>query len=197
MEQQATLILASSSPRRQELIQTLGLPVVIRASLADETVEPGLSPSQIVETLSLRKAEAVVSSLTGEEGDVVIGSDTIVVLDGRVLGKPKDETDAAEMLGSLQGRAHEVFSGVAVVDVRTGRAVTAHRRTKVYMKPLDAEQIRRYILTGEPHDKAGAYGIQGMGATIVEKIEGDYFTVVGLPLALLTELLERFYIRVL
>lgn len=197
MEKQATLILASSSPRRRELIQTLGLPVVIRASEADETVKPGLTPAQIVETLSVRKAEAVRSTLARDEGTVVIGSDTIVVLDDRVLGKPKDETEAAEMLGSLQGRAHEVFSGVAVMDVPGRRTETAHRRTKVYMKPLSADQIASYIRTGEPRDKAGAYAIQGIGATIVEGIEGDYFNVVGLPLALLAELLGRFHIRVL
>jgi septum formation protein len=190
-----TLVLASSSPRRQELIRTLGIPYRIAVSDADETVELGLSPAEIVETLSLRKALVVWPQCQFSE--IVIGSDTIVVVDNEVLGKPKDAQDAAVMLERLQGRTHEVYSGVACIDAEDGRRHVSHRVTKVKMKPLQNEQIQRYIATGEPMDKAGSYGIQGLGATIVEGIEGDYFNVVGLPLSLLSELLTNFGVHVI
>ncbi len=198
MEKETELILASSSPRRQELIRSLGLPVRIIPSDADETVDEEWNPAKIVETLAERKAFAVIGSLPKEERKgVVIGSDTIVVLNGRVFGKPKDEADAADMLSMLQGRDHEVFSGVALIDAVGGRKLTSHRVTRVWMKRLDAERIRRYISTGEPKDKAGAYAIQGIGATIVDRIEGDYFNVVGLPLSMVSDMLEEMDIRVL
>ncbi|CAG7631085.1 dTTP/UTP pyrophosphatase [Paenibacillus solanacearum] len=194
------IILASSSPRRQELIRSLNLPYEIIVSSVDESTEPGLSPADIVEQLSGRKAQAVYERCKAEarygNGGVVVGSDTIVVLDGEVLGKPKDGEDALRMLRALQGREHEVFSGVAVIDMQTGERHVSHRRTNVRMKPLDDEKIRRYIATGEPMDKAGSYGIQGLGATIVEEIVGDYFSVVGLPMSLLSDLLARFDVAV-
>lgn len=190
---QKKLILASSSPRRQELIRSLQLPYEIRVSDVNEDTEPGLTPQEIVEQLSSRKAGAVfeaykVEQPEGTEG-IIIGSDTIVVLDDAVLGKPKDKQDAFRMLKGLQGRRHQVFSGVACIDLATGKALVSHQVTFVYMKPLTDEQIERYIGTGEPMDKAGSYAIQGLGATIVERIEGDYFNVVGLPLSLLSSLL--------
>ncbi len=189
MQSTATLILASSSPRRRELLQTLGLPFTVMTSDADETVEQEMSPAEVVETLSLRKARAVA----GKVGEgVVLGSDTIVVLDGRILGKPGDEAEAFRMLQSLQGREHTVYSGVALVDAATGRTEVAHQSTRVQIRPLSEREIRAYIATGEPMDKAGAYAIQGIGATIVEGIVGDYFTVVGLPLNLTARLLSRF-----
>lgn len=193
-----TLILASSSPRRQELIRSLGLPYIIRVSDADETVEGEITPSEMVEMLSLRKAATVREQLrsSGEQG-VIIGSDTIVVFDGKVLGKPADEQDSFRMLKWLQGATHQVYSGIACVDAATGKQAVAHRITQVRMKPLSDEQIWRYIATGEPKDKAGSYAIQGLGATIVDSIEGDYFNVVGLPLSLLSDLLLEFDIRVL
>lgn len=190
-----TLILASSSPRRQELIRFLQLPFVVQASDADETTAPGLTPSQIVEELSRRKALAVLSRLKADdsapEDGVVIGSDTIVVWQGEVLGKPQDEADAFRMLSALQGAEHEVYTGIACIgltadnapngeaggtevsvtrlpgavyttsaDRLTGscRMTVGHSVTKVGMKPLTDEQIRNYIRTGEPMDKAGAYG---------------------------------------
>ncbi|MGG1515772.1 Maf family protein [Paenibacillus oryzisoli] len=192
------LILASSSPRRQELIQSFGLPYIIRVSDADETVAQKMSPGQFVETLSLRKAATVREMLTLEEKNgVIIGSDTIVVLNDEILGKPVDEQDAHRMLKALQGNTHQVYSGVACVDAATGRHVVSHSMTHVRMKPMADEQIYRYIATGEPRDKAGSYAIQGIGATIVSGIEGDYFTVVGLPLALLSDMLLEFEIAVL
>ncbi|MCI3923615.1 Maf family protein [Paenibacillus sp. TRM 82003] len=191
------LILASSSPRRQELIRLLGLPVDVLPSDADETVEDGWTPSEVVERLSLRKAEAVRHRLEGRSG-VIVGSDTIVTLDGQVLGKPQDEEDAAAMLRALSGREHQVYSGVALIDAASGRSAVGHAATRVWMKRLDEERIRRYIATGEPRDKAGAYGIQGAGTLLVERIEGDFYNVVGLPVARVADMLEAsFGIRVL
>ena len=128
---------------------------------------------------------------------LVIGGDTIVVLDGTVLGKPKSGDHALQMLTQLQGRTHHVYSGLCIVDLATGATSVAHSRTAVTMRSLDEEQIRRYIATGEPHDKAGAYAIQGYGATLVTEIVGDYFTVVGLPLALLSDLLAQHGVHIL
>ncbi|WP_438444328.1 Maf family protein [Gorillibacterium sp. sgz5001074] len=196
-----TLVLASSSPRRQELIRSLMLPAVIRASDADESVEEGMAPAAIVEELSVRKARAVADRLAEEGQDpgrrIVIGSDTIVVLDGEVLGKPADKEDAEGMLRRLQGREHQVYSGVACLDPANGQLLVRHRMTRVHMKPLRPEQITRYVETGEPMDKAGSYAIQGLGATIVDEIEGDYFNVVGLPLSLLAAMLSDMGIEVL
>ncbi|KQX49095.1 Maf family protein [Paenibacillus sp. Root444D2] len=192
------LILASSSPRRQELIQSLGLPYIIRVSDADETVEEKISPAELVEVLSLRKAETVLEMLEASEKEgIIIGSDTVVVYHDEVLGKPVDEQDSFRMLKALQGSTHQVYSGVACVDAATGKQVVSHRVTHVKMKSMSDAQILRYIATGEPKDKAGSYAIQGIGATIVESIEGDHFTVVGLPLSLLSDLLLSFEIQVL
>ncbi|TLS53526.1 septum formation protein Maf [Paenibacillus antri] len=191
MTERKTLILASSSPRRQELIRLLGYPVEVVPSDADESVEDGWTPAEIVEELSLRKALAVLERLPDGAGGIVVGSDTIVVSNGRALGKPRDEEDAADMLRSLQGRPHEVYSGLALVDATTGGRSVAHRMTRVWMKPMDERRIRNYIATGEPSDKAGAYAIQGFGASLVERMDGDYFTVVGLPVSLAADLLER------
>ncbi|MDD9269867.1 Maf family protein [Paenibacillus sp. GCM10023248] len=192
------LILASSSPRRQELIQALGLPYIIRVSDADETVEGKITPAELVEVLSIRKASTVREMLdAADKHGIIIGSDTVVVLHDEVLGKPVDEADSFRMLQALQGTTHQVYSGVACVDAATGREVVSHSVTHVRMKAMSDEQIRRYIATGEPKDKAGSYAIQGIGATIVESIEGDYFTVVGLPLSLLSDLLLNFDIQVL
>jgi septum formation protein len=193
------LILASSSPRRQELIRTLGLAYEIKISDVNEHTEPGMSPADIVEHLSSRKARAVyeIYKEQGQHSGIVIGSDTIVVLGGEVLGKPRDREDAARMLASLQGRTHHVYSGISCVDLQDGRELLAHRVTAVFMKPLTDSQIEHYIETGEPMDKAGSYAIQGVGATIIERIEGDYFNVVGLPMSLLSDLLRQFDIAVL
>ncbi|MET3290415.1 UNVERIFIED_CONTAM: septum formation protein [Brevibacillus sp. OAP136] len=188
------LILASGSPRRKELLHALGFPFVVQSSDVDESCDADLAPEAIVEELSLRKANAVAAEKTS---GLVLGSDTIVVLDNQVLGKPQDEAEAFRMLKSLTGREHVVFSGVALVDAASGRHEVAHSSTKVRMRPMSDEEILAYIATKEPMDKAGAYAIQGIGATIVEGIVGDYFTVVGLPLALTADLLKRFDLHVL
>jgi len=191
------LILASSSPRRQELIRALGVPYQVKVSDVDETTPDDWSPAQIVETLAVRKAQAVAERLKPDEQGIVIGADTIVVIDNRVLGKPKDERDAEFMLQLLQGRTHLVYSGVACLNSADGRLSVAHRITDVHMKPLTEKQIARYVASGEPMDKAGSYAIQGLGATIVESIEGCYFNVVGLPLSLLANMLADFGVEVL
>jgi septum formation protein len=189
-----TLILASGSPRRKELLQNLGLPFTVAVSDVDETVPSGWKPAYIVEQLSLRKAEAVAKSLS--EG-LVLGSDTIVVLDDVILGKPDSEDHAFEMLSALQGREHTVYTGVSLVDAATGQREWAHSATRVRIRAMTEQEIRAYIATGEPLDKAGSYAIQGIGATIVEGIVGDYFTVVGLPLHLTAQLLKRFGVTIL
>ncbi|BAH42808.1 septum formation protein Maf [Brevibacillus brevis NBRC 100599] len=188
------LILASSSPRRRELLQTLGLSFTVITSDVDETTAEHLTASEVVEELSLRKAKEVASRLT--EG-VVLGSDTVVVLDDQILGKPIDEMDAYRMLSMLQGQEHTVYSGVALIDVETGRTEVSHSLTHVRIRALTEQEIKSYIATGEPMDKAGSYAIQGIGATIVEGINGDYFTVVGLPLGLTSTLLTRFGMPIL
>ncbi|GLX69536.1 Maf-like protein [Paenibacillus glycanilyticus] len=195
------LVLASSSPRRKELVASLGLslPVSILSSDVGESVPSEWTPAHIVEQLALRKANATASILVERHEELlslVVGADTIVVVDGQVLGKPKDHEDALLMLRSLQGREHEVYTGVACVIAQSGEATVAHRMTKVYMKPMSDEVLKRYIATGEPQDKAGAYGIQGLGSTMVEKIEGCYFNVVGLPVSLLSDMLAQYEIYV-
>lgn len=184
------LILASASPRRHELIQTLGLPVHIQASDVDESTPHDWTPQQVVEQLALRKARAIADQSTADA--IVVGSDTIVVCDQQILGKPQDRAQAIQMVASLQGRSHFVFSGIACVDIRTGQSEVDHRITKVTMKPLTVEQIERYVDSGEPMDKAGAYAIQGIGSMFIEEIEGCYFNVVGLPVSALAELLKKF-----
>ncbi|MFC7393405.1 Maf family protein [Scopulibacillus cellulosilyticus] len=195
---QRKLILASSSPRRRELIHTLGLPVEIKKNDVDETINKNMTPSEVVKELSLRKANAAYAACKEDnEHGIIVGSDTIVVLDGKRLGKPKNKDDAFHMLNMLQGNIHEVYSGIACIDSESGKTQVNDSMTRVKIKTLSSEQIKRYINTGEPMDKAGAYGIQGLGATFVKKIDGDYFTVVGLPLALLADMLGEFDIQVI
>ncbi|CAM3083844.1 Maf family protein [Paenibacillus sediminis] len=192
------LILASTSPRRQELIASLQIPFTIVPSHVDEDTPSDWTPEQVVRGLALRKAQAVFDQLKGDRPEaVIVGSDTIVELDGRILGKPKDDNEAVSMLTSLQGRTHRVFTGVACIHGVTGDTLVEHRVTSVTMKPLSHSKIVSYVKSGEPRDKAGAYAIQGLGATIVESIEGCYFNVVGLPISLLTDMLEKFGVQVL
>jgi len=225
------LYLASSSPRRQELVRLLGLPHEVRVSAADETTAPGLAPADIVSSLALRKAFTVHRGGLPEPG-VILGADTIVVADGRVLGKPKHDQEACDMLQMLQGRTHEVYSGVALVDSEwncdsdsdaaaavgsasfrsaaqavgelasyrqlaadesgQARVLSGYSVSRVTFRPMSAAEIRAYAATGEPKDKAGAYAVQGIGAVFVEKLEGDFFSVMGLPLCLLYPMLQQF-----
>lgn len=188
------IILASGSPRRQQLLAGLGLQFKVQLSDIDEELAEEYSPNQIVEFLARRKVEAVKKNVN--QG-LVIGSDTIVVLEDDILGKPRDEQEAFDMLSRLQGNRHVVFSGLAIVDVEENKWKVAHQSTKVTMGSLTPEEIKNYIRTKEPMDKAGAYAIQGIGATLIEKIEGDYFTVVGLPLRLTAQFLREFGVDIL
>lgn len=196
MERQ--IILASTSPRRRELIASLHIPFEVIPSDVDELTPEHWQPEQIVCELSERKARSVYTSVKSSRiNAVIVGSDTIVVRDGIVLGKPKNIDEAAAMLRSLQGRTHTVLTGIACIDVTDGKSRVEYRSTEVTMRPLSEEEIVAYAATGEGLDKAGAYGIQGIGATIVSSINGCYFNVVGLSLSLLTEMLKDFNVKVL
>ncbi len=192
------IILASTSPRRQELISSLRIPYEIKPSHAEEDTPEDWTPREIVEGLALRKAEAVHQTCLGlTEPSIIVGSDTIVLLDNQALGKPKDDQDAYGMLSSLQGKTHEVYTGVACIEVLTGRTLIRHRVTAVTMKPLSDRKIQAYVNSGEPFDKAGSYAIQGLGATLIDSIHGCYFNVVGLPLSLLSDMLSELGMDVL
>ncbi len=190
--QNKKLILASGSPRRKEILEKAGFDFEIRVSDADESIEFG-TPADLVEKLSLIKAKDVANLVKAEgKHGLVIGADTVVALDGLVYGKPKDKEEAFEMLKSLRGRAHSVFTGVSLVDSISGRRMTFHDETKVFFKNPSDDELKAYIEGGEPMDKAGAYAIQGEGAFLIERIEGDYLNVVGLPLEKLKENLSLF-----
>jgi len=191
------IILASGSPRRRELLSLLGLPFEVITSEADEYTPPEWTPERIVRSLALRKAEAVAANSNQQQNAVIVGSDTIVVLDGLVLGKPVDEQDSRDTLKLLQGRSHQVYTGIACIGLPEGRTAVDYRVTTVTMRGLSPEEIDAYVATGEPADKAGSYAIQGLGATLVDKIDGCYFNVVGLPVSLLSGMLSEFGIQVL
>ncbi|HHY37573.1 MAG TPA: septum formation inhibitor Maf [Clostridia bacterium] len=187
------LILASSSPRRIDLLRGLGLSFEIMPGDVSETVLPHEGPSELVERLALSKAKHVAASLGDDvpgERSVVIGADTVVVLGGRILGKPRSRDEAYEMLKELQGRTHEVYSGVAVVCSDESFERVAHEVTMVTMRHLTDGEIRAYVATGEPMDKAGAYAVQGKGALLISSIAGCYYNVVGLPLTRLCLMLR-------
>ncbi|MCC8023669.1 MAG: Maf family protein [Clostridiales bacterium] len=177
------LVLASASPRRQELLALLDTDFIVKPADVDETLPEGIAPRRAVESLSVRKAEAV-----WEKNTCVIGADTVVALGQTIFGKPADAADARRMLNALSGRVHSVFTGVTVLHP-DGRAETFSEETRVEFYPLSGAQVDAYIATGEPMDKAGAYGIQGRGCTLVKGIQGDYFNVVGLPVARLNRIL--------
>ncbi len=179
------IVLASKSPRRKELLEILGLSFFVHPSTAEEIYNKDALPHEIVEQLALAKAKDVSSNY---DDAIIIGTDTIVVYEKSILGKPRDKNDAIKMLKILQGNMHQVYSGLALIDCATNKSIVSHRITKVYMYPLTDSQIMSYVNTDEPLDKAGSYGIQGIGSLLIEKIEGDYFNVVGLPLSLLREL---------
>lgn len=188
------IILASGSPRRRELLTRMGIEdFEIITSDVDESLDESLPPAEQVELLSRRKADAVAAEVSSD--DLVIAADTVVAMDGVVLGKPADEEDAFRMLSALSGVRHHVFTGVTV---RMGeRVLTRHEVTSVDFRPLEAEEIEEYIATGECMDKAGAYGIQGYGCLLVEGIIGDYYNVMGLPVALLFQMLKQFGVNCL
>ena len=187
-------ILASGSPRRKELLELIGLEFKVIVSQADEdSVSKDLKPELYVQELALLKASATAKEVLRNKNAVIISADTIVTLDGQILGKPKDEDDAFNMLSKLSGREHEVYTGYCVMRISNGKAVCGKVRTKVKFKDLSDDKIRGYINSGEPMDKAGAYGIQGKGSLLVKKIDGDYFNVVGLPVSELNRILKKEY----
>lgn len=188
------LILASSSPRRAELLKQIGLNCQIMVCDVDETLLPGMSPPELVEFLAERKAAAVARNL--HEG-IVLGADTVVVWQGQVLGKPLNEEDAFSMLVKLQGSTHDVYTGVALIDVHSGKIMVGHEKTRVFFRNIEEDEIRRYVASGEPLDKAGAYGAQGLAAIYINKLEGCYTNVVGLPLARLSVMLKAIGYNVL
>lgn len=178
------LILASRSPRRRQLLERLHLPFTVHPGETEEIVPPGTPPAETVHLLAREKAEAIAPAYPQA---LTLGADTIVVLDGDVLGKPADDGEAAAMLARLSGRSHTVFTGIALVHAESERSVTAHEMTEVTFAALTAAEIDAYVRTGSPLDKAGGYGIQDdAGALFVEGVRGDYYNVVGLPL-------HRFY----
>ena len=175
------LVLASASPRRAEILRNAGLPFVVLSSAVDETPVPGESPQDLVQRLALAKAELVAARAVGSA--IVIAADTVVTLEGAILGKPRTTDDARQMLEKLSGRTHSVVTGVALI-----RLPDAERRqfveiTQVHFATLSEQDIVRYLASGEPFDKAGAYAIQGMAGRFIPRVEGCYFNVVGLPLA--------------
>lgn len=200
------VILASASPRRAELLRTLGLDFEIRTTeqgtdpedVAPAGPAPGKHPVQAAGQIARRLAEAKADPVARADPEaVVIGADTIVVAERTFLGKPRTADEARAMLQTLSGRPHDVVTAVAVVRGRQPLRLVDSVVTRVWFRPLSAEEIDLYVATGEPMDKAGAYGIQGRAALFVERIDGDYFTVVGLPLARLAAMLEQAGVRVL
>lgn len=179
-----SLILASASPRRAQLLKQIGLPFRVEKSNFRELP---LNHADMVEEVALAKAEGVQQRFPGE---LILGADTVVVFGTEVFGKPRNDAEAAAMLSSLSGNVHRVITGMALLQGKS--SLTAKEETLVWMRPFDAEEIKAYIATGEPFDKAGAYGIQGRGAVFVERIAGCYFNVVGLPLSRLVLMLREF-----
>ncbi|MFZ0292673.1 MAG: Maf family protein [Candidatus Sulfotelmatobacter sp.] len=182
------LILASASPRRQELLRNAAIPFAVRPADVDETPLAGESPRGCAERLAREKALKIARE---RPQDYVLGADTIVVIDQTILGKPRDSADAARMLRLLSGRSHEVTTGVCLVDPVAGDAEQASETTRVKMREISDEEIRDYVATGEPMDKAGAYAIQGITSRWIPSIEGDYSNVVGLPVALVYSMLKK------
>jgi septum formation protein len=173
------LVLASRSPRRSELLRNAGIPFVVSAADVDETVRNG----EIPEEYALRVAEEKANAVVAAPGDIVVGADTVVVIDGRILGKPADSEDAVRMLGLLQDRKHDVITAICIR--KFNQVVRDWAATKVWFAAMSDDQIRDYVASGEPMDKAGAYAIQGLASKFIERIDGSYSNVVGLPVALL------------
>lgn len=189
------VILASNSPRRKELLAGMGVEFEAIPSQKEEVMTKD-NPSEVVLELSQQKAEDVVTMVEGQS--IIIGADTVVAIDGMILGKPKDEDDAIRMVGLLQGRSHSVYTGVSII-IKEGKSGNDNRQrliqfaeeTKVYVYPMSKEEICNYVATKEPMDKAGAYGIQGKFATFIKGLEGDYYNVVGFPVGRIYQTLKQ------
>jgi len=188
------IILASTSPRRKKLLKQLGLAFTVVSSDIEEKLNPRLKPRGQVELLALQKAEAVAAKF---EDAIIIGADTLVAYGDDVIGKPRDAQDAKRMLKKLSGRQHTIVTGFVLIDTQARRTIIKSMETKVWFKKLSPQEISNYIAKEKPLDKAGAYALQDLGATFVEKIEGDYFGAVGLPLFLLARELKKLGVEVL
>lgn len=184
-------ILASGSPRRKEILENISLEFEIMADESDEIMIEGEKPYDTVKRLAMQKAKNIASRVETGENTIVIGADTVVSIDEKILGKPKDEREAKDMLLTLSGRINTVYTGLAVIETQSGKAVSEFVSTGVKFRSLSEKEIENYIKSGEPMDKAGAYGIQKIGGLFVESINGDYFNVVGLPLCRLGEILSE------
>jgi len=185
---QIDVVLASASPRRRELLTLVGIPHVVRPADIDETPLPDEAPAALVTRLAREKALRVAKAI-GTPHTLIVAADTTVVLDGEILNKPESVADAERTLARLSGRTHTVATGIACA--LNGRLVSDVEQVAVTFRRLDADEIRAYVATGEPMDKAGSYGIQGYGATIVQRIDGDYFAVMGLSLVRMLELMRE------
>lgn len=189
------LILASASPRRRELLQQIQMEFTVLPAKGEEKITKEI-PQEVVMELSEQKAREVAAfSEVKDEDALVLGADTVVVYQERILGKPKDEEDAFLMLKTLSGKTHEVYTGVTLLHAKTGEANSFFEKTAVTMYPIQEDEIRAYIATGEPMDKAGVYGIQGIGAKFIRGIEGDYNNVVGLPVGRVYQEIKGKYIE--
>lgn len=183
-------ILASASPRRKEILENIGLDFEVLASSADESkIDRTIPPELLVQELAMLKATASAQECGGAA--YIIAADTVVAFEGKILEKPHDRAEAEDMLSSLSGKRHSVYTGVCVMESPSGKAVCKYEKTEVEFKSLTEDTIKRYVATGEPMDKAGAYGIQGKGALLIKEIHGDYFNVVGLPVGLLGDILSE------
>ena len=185
----ASLVLASSSPRRRELLSQLGFALTIRPADVDESHLPGEKPNDLAKRLARLKGECAARLLGPSSNTIIVGADTVVALDDMVLGKPIDAEDSYRMLRALAGRVHSVFSGVYVSDHTMSEALVVE--TKVRFRNITEQEIKWYVATGEPRDKAGSYAIQGIGGFLIESIEGSHSNVIGLPLAETLAALER------
>ncbi len=187
------LILASASPRRREILEKVGLRFRVDESGCEERITPGLSPATLARSLSRQKAEAVAAKY---KDAIIVAADTFIVYESEILGKPHTAREAIRMLKSLSGRAHTVITGFTIIDTGSGKKISKSVKTKVCFKKLSSKDIDAYVKTGEPLDKAGAYAIQGLGAALIDKIEGDFLNVVGLPLDALLKVLREFGVHV-
>jgi len=188
------IILASASPRRKELLEKIGLKFEVEPSNYAEDMHSRLSPDKLARAISLEKARAVARK---HKNAIVIAADTFIVFRGKIMGKPNTEAEARKMLMALRGKSHSVITGFTILDTEENKVLTKSVETVIHIKKLTPEEIDGYVKSKEPLDKAGAYAIQGLGSVIVERIEGDYFNVMGLPLSALAESLTEFGIHIL
>jgi len=188
------IILASASPRRKELLEQIGLSFTVEPSNYQENIRFDLEPHDLARALSLEKARLVARN---HRNALVIAADTFIAFEGKILGKPRTETEAKEMLETMSGKPHSVITGFTIIDADSNKTVSRSVETRVHLRKLGSDEIDAYVRSKEPLDKAGAYAIQGLGSVIVERIEGDYSNVIGLPLSALAESLKEFGVHVL